>query len=192
MDERFRHSAYTVRRTVFKIFGGSYYIYDPQGNLVFFSELKAFKLKEDIGIFGDKDKQERILSIKARKVLDISATYDVVDNTTGEKIGALKRSGLKSMIRDEWLILDNNDQETGKIVEDNLFLALIRRFLSNLIPQKYQVTINSRPVAIFKQNFNPFVLKLHLDFSQDPQYSFDRRLAIASSVLITGIEGRQR
>lgn len=181
-----------VRRTIFKIFGGSYHIYDPQGNLVFFSELKAFKLKEDIGVFGDKSKQERILSIKARKMLDISATYDVVDNTTGEKVGALRRSGLKAIFRDEWLILDNNDREVGKIVEDSLFLALLRRFLSNLIPQKFQVTINSRPVAVFKQNFNPFVLKLNLDFSQDMQNLFDRRLAIASSVLITGIEGRQQ
>ncbi len=192
MDERFRHSHYMVRRTIFKIFGGSYHIYDPQGNLVFFSELKAFKLKEDIGVFGDKSKQERILSIKARKMLDISATYDVVDNTTGEKVGALRRSGLKAIFRDEWLILDNNDREVGKIVEDSLFLALLRRFLSNLIPQKFQVTINSRPVAVFKQNFNPFVLKLNLDFSQDMQNLFDRRLAIASSVLITGIEGRQQ
>jgi len=192
MDERFRHPTYMVRRKVLKIFGGAFHIYDPQGNLAFFSEMKAFKLKEDIHVYTAEDKKVDLLAIKARQILDISATYDVTDVATGQKVGALRRKGMKSIIRDEWLILDMNDKEIGMIQEDSMALALIRRFLTNLIPQKYTATVQNQAVATYRQNFNPFVLKITLDFSMDTQNLFDRRLAIASVVLLSGIEGRQQ
>jgi uncharacterized protein YxjI len=192
MDERFRHPTYMVRKKVLKLFGGAFHIYDTQENLVFFSEMKAFKLKEDIHVFTGEDKQVDLLSIKARQILDISATYDVTDAATGQKIGALRRKGMKSIIRDEWLILDANDQEIGMIQEDSMALALVRRFLFKFLPQKYSATIQNQVVATYKQNFNPFVLKITLDFSMDQQNLFDRRLGIASVILLSSIEGRQQ
>lgn len=191
MDPRFDHQTYMIRRKVFKIFGGAFHIYDSQENLVFFSEQKAWKLKEDIRVYGDETKSLELLTIKARQRLDIWGSYDVFDSTDGQKIGMLERKGFKSMIRDEWSIYDANDQQIGMIQEDSQLLALVRRFLTNLIPQSYTVTINDQHVATYKQNFNPFVLKLTLDFSPDTANLFDRRLAIASAVLLNAIEGRQ-
>ena len=96
----FSHQSYTIRRKVFKIFGAAFHIYDPNNNVVFFSDMKAFKLKEDITIFTGEDKREPVLTIKARQILDISAVYDVFDPRTNEKVGALKRKGLKSIFKD--------------------------------------------------------------------------------------------
>lgn len=192
MDPRFSHQTYTVRRKVLKLLGGAFHIYDPQGNVAFYSELKAFKLKEDIRLFGEEAKQTELLTIKARKILDISSAYDVVDSATGEKVGVLKRKGLKSVIRDEWTIMNAQDQEIGTIQEDSQLMALIRRFLTNLIPQKYSVTIQNQQVATYQQNFNPFVLKITIDFSPDKANLFDRRLGIAAAILLAGIEGRQQ
>ena len=67
----------------------------------------------------------------------------------------------------------------------------IRRFLTNLIPQKYHGEMNGQQVCVFKQDINPFVLKLHLDFSMDQNRMLDRRLGIAAAVLLCVIEGRQ-
>ncbi|NIA15532.1 MAG: hypothetical protein GWP08_15830 [Nitrospiraceae bacterium] len=55
--------------------------------------------------------QTELLCIQARSILDFSAAYDVVDSTTGEKAGALKRKGLKSILRDAWIIMDADDRE---------------------------------------------------------------------------------
>lgn len=195
MDERYNFQTYTVRKKVFKIFGGAFHIYDPQGNVAFYSDMKAFKLKEDIRIYSSEDKSEELLTIKARKILDFSSAYDVVDSKTNEKVGVLKRSGMKALfVVDEWIIMDANEQEIGKILEDGWILGVLRRFvpLFNFIPQSYNVTIQNQPVAVFKQNFNPFVFKLHLDFSQDNAKIFDRRLAMAAAVCLVGIEGRQK
>jgi len=189
--DRFQYQTYVIRRKVLKLVGGAFHVYDPQGQVIFFSELKAFKLKEDIRLYSGEDKREELLTIKARKIIDIASTYDVVDATNGQKVGALKRRGLKSVLRDEWAILDATDREIGKIQEESMFVALLRRFLSNLIPQHFKAEMNGTQVASYDQNFNPFVLKLTVDLSRDKAKKFDRRLALAAGILLCAIEGRQ-
>ena len=106
--------------------------------------------------------------------------------------GALKRMGIKSFVKDEWKIMDAEDREIGFIKEDSMILALIRRFiLTNLIPQKYYGELQGEKVCLFKQNFNPFVMKINLDYSMDQKNIVDRRLGIAGAVLLCAIEGKQ-
>ncbi len=190
--ERFTHPTYLIRRKVFKIFGGAFHVYNPNGGLVFYSKQKAFKLKEDIRLYSDESMTTELLTIQARKVVDFAAAYDVMDPATGQKIGALKRKGWKSIMRDEWIVLDAADQEIARIKEDSAALALVRRFLCNLIPQSYHMSADGQDLAIMKQNFNPFVQKLKVDFTMDTEGRLDRRLGLAAAILLVAIEGRQK
>lgn len=189
---RFGQTRYTIRRQFFKLFGGAFHIYDEVGNLAFYSKMKAFKLKEDLRIYGDEEMREELISIKARGILDFGMTYDVTDAATGERVGALCRKGLRSLLRDQWLVLDENDQEVGKIEEDSMLLALVRRLLTNLVPQSFTGTLGDAQVLAFHQRFNPFIQKIDLDFSMDDRHRLDRRLGIAAAVLMCAIEGRQQ
>jgi len=188
----FAHNTFIVRRKIFKIFGASFHIYDTAGNVVGFSSQKAFKLKEDIRLYTGEDKQSEVLRIKARGILDISPIFDVVDSITDAKIGALKRRGLKSILKDEWLFLDENDREIGSIKEDSMILALGRRFVANIIPQNFTGAIGGVPVCEFRQDWNPFLGKITLDFSMDRNGLLDRRLGIAAAILLCAIEGQQK
>ena len=185
-------SDYLIRRKVFALLGAKFHVYDPSGRLVAFSQQKAFKLKEDIRVYSDESMTSERLVIKARQILDISAAYDVVDPATGAKVGALRRKGLSSMLRDSWQILDASDGLLGTIVEDSFFLAMVRRFLTNLIPQKFHAEMNGRTVATYRQHFNPFIQKLDVHVEQGAGAPFDPRLALASGILLVAIEGRQR
>jgi hypothetical protein len=191
MDERFKYTTYLVRKKILKLVGGAFHIFGPEGDVILYSKMKAFKLKEDIRLYTGEDMQTELLLIAARKALDWSGAYDVTDSTTGERVGALRRKGWQSILKDEWHILDTNDNQIGTIVEDSMLLALIRRFLTNLIPQTYNGDVGGKPVLVFKQNFNPFVTKLNLDFSPDTENLLDRRLGIAAAVLLCAIEGKQ-
>lgn len=191
MGDRFAYSTYLIRRKVFKLAGGAFHIFDPQGQLLMYSHMKAFKLKEDIRLFTGEDMREELLAIHARTVLDISATYDVTDSTTGQAVGALRRKGMRSLLRDEWLLLDTTDREVGLIREDSLGKALLRRFLTNLVPQSFEAEMAGHKVATFRQNFNPFVLKLTVDFTPDQTRALDRRLGLSAAILLCAIEGRQ-
>lgn len=190
-DLRFEHPSYTVRRKVFKLFGGTFHIHAPSGELIFYSKMKAFKLKEDIRLYTGTDMQTEALVIKARQVLDFSAAYDVYDPALDEKVGALKRKGLKSLIRDEWVIMDADDLDVGTIQEDSTALALVRRFVLNLIPQTYYVTMAGVRVSTLRHHFNPFVTKISVDFGTDASNPLDRRLGVAAAVLLCAIEGKQ-
>jgi hypothetical protein len=187
----FQHGSYLIRKKILKLAGKDFHVFDPSGQVVFFSRMKAFKLREDIRIYTDESMQTELLTIKARQIFDLSAAYDIVDSATGEKVGVLKRKGLKSMIIDEWIVMDANDQEIGSIKEDSMALALIRRFVINLIPQNFTFEIGGTEVCALKQNFNPFVSKITLDFLQAANGLMDKRLGIAAAILICGIEGKQ-
>lgn len=190
----FAHDRYVVRRQVFKLFGAAFHVYDDRGNMVMYSKQKAFKLKEDIRLYSDDSMKVELLTISARSVIDFSAAYDVVDPATGQKVGALRRKGFSSIIRDAWQLLDVRDQPIGTISEDSMFAALVRRFIDAaaiLFPQKFHVEINGSTVCTFQQNFNPFVRKLTIDFTPDRNHLLDRRLGLAAAVLLQAIEGGQ-
>ena len=187
----YEHSTYLLRKQVFKLFGGSFRIYDPMGGLAFFASMKAFKLREDITVHPDESMASSLIQIKARQIIDFSSAYDVYDPNTGEKIGALKRRGFKSMLRDEWIIMDAADSDIGKIEEDSAALAVVRRFLTNLVPQTFNGEVGGSQAFRFKQHFNPFIQKITLDFTPDVEKKLDRRIGIAAAILLCAIEGRQ-
>ena len=135
-----------------------------------------------------------ILKISTKSIFDISGSYAVTDTLSGETVGGLRRKGLKSFFKDEWVILDEHGAELGSIKEDGTFRALVRRFVdlaAIFMPQGFHVTVGGEEVAVFKQQFNPIVQKLGLDFSQDTAGVLDRRLGVAAAVLILAIEGKQ-
>lgn len=193
MADRYGFATYVIRRKFWKLFGAAFHIYDPNGNVVLYSKQKAFKLKEDIRIYSNEDMREEVLTIQARQIIDFSAAYDVLDPASGQKVGALKRKGWSSLVRDEWIFMDVHDREIGTIQEDSMTMALVRRFLTNLIPQSYEARLHDHPtpIAKFHQNFNPFVLKITLDFSSDLERRLDRRLGLAAAILLCAVEGRQ-
>jgi hypothetical protein len=190
MNSRYNHETYLIRKHILTLAGAKLEIFDADGAAVFFSKMKAFKLKEDIRLYSGEDMQEEFLAIHARSIIDFSATYDVIDTPTNVKIGALRRHGMKSLLQDEWSILDQNDNKIGTVKENNLLLALLRRFVS-LIPQSFSVEMNGRLVGEIKQNFNPFVSKLNLNFAMDTHRDLDRRLGLAAGILLCVIEGKQ-
>ena len=191
MNPIFQHPSYLLKRQAISL-AGKFRFYDPMGNLVMFSEQKMFKLREDIRVYSDESKTQEVLSIKARQIMDFSASYDVVDTAMNQKVGALRRKGLRSILRDEWEVLDANDNMIGLIFEDSIGLALLRRFLlGSWLPQNYDITFGQTRVGDLRQNFNLFRYELNLDFSMDTSRMLDRRLGIAAGTLLAAVEGKE-
>jgi uncharacterized protein YxjI len=191
MNPIFGHRSYLLQRQVFAL-TGKFRFFDPSGQLVMFSEQKMFRLREDIRVYSDESKQQEVLMVKARQIVDFSAAYDVVDSTTGEKVGVLRRKGWNSLLRDEWEVLNVQDQPIGILFEDSMGLALLRRLLlGSLLPQNYDMTIGQTRVADLKQRFNLFRYELDLDLSMDTARQLDPRLGIAAAILLAAVEGKQ-
>lgn len=209
------HERFLIRQKVFKLFGQAFHVYDGSGNVVLYCRLKAFKLREDISLFAREGEDAPVMRIRARSIIDFAAAYDVLDMTAsdadsgfkagqtleyashpegGQKIGALRRKGLRSILRDAWEIMDPADRVIGVINEDSGLKAFVRRYVdlaSAVMPQAFHAEIGGRRVFEMRQNFNPFVRKMACDFTMDPQHTLDRRLGVAAAVLLMAIESRQ-
>lgn len=183
-------SRYVARKSWFKVFGASFRLLGPDGILRFFVKQRAFRLREELTVFADEQQTRPMLRIRARQVLDISATYDVTDANTGEVAGALRRGGVRSILRDRWVLLAPGDTAIGTLDEDSALMALLRRFLSNLIPLSYTLTIGDREVGKIHQRWNPFVLSFDVDL-REAEGLLDPRLGVAIPVMLLAIEGRQ-
>ena len=188
----FSGNIYQAKRKFWAL-AGQVYIYDQSGNPLCYVKQKMFKLKEDITAFTDESMSTPILTIKARQIIDFAAAYDIVDSSTGEKVGAIKRKGFKSIIKDEWLIMDPNDNVIAKLTESSGWSALASRLIS-LIPQKYVIMMpdSNELIAKINQKFTFFTHKFDADFSMDTQGKLNRKLGIGALIMLLLIEGRQR
>lgn len=184
---------YTIRRQFFKIFGAGFHVYDPQKQLVGYCKQKAFRIREDLRVYTDDSLSTELFRITTRSILDIAGTYQVLD-PQGTPMGALKRKGLKSMIRDEWIVYDEKGQEVGMIREDSGLLAVLRRLheaVAMFVPQKFQLTLNDgRELATFRTHFNPFIYRLGVAIHGE-HHVLDDLMILAAGCLLAAIEGRQ-
>lgn len=181
---------YTIRRKILTLLGAKFHIYNGVGELIGFSKQKAFKLREDIRVYRDESMDQEMLRIKARNIIDFSAAYDVMDPRTDERIGVLKRAGFSSIMRDSWIVMDANEQQVGKIEEDSMLMALVRRFLSNLVPQVFSFTgTDGTELATFRTHFNPFVHRMTVRVHDN--CPLDQAVPLAAGILLVAVEGRQ-
>ncbi len=178
---------FRIRRKLLTVFGASFHVYDGE-RVVAYCKQKAFRLREDIRLFTDESQRTELMWIRARQIVDFAACYDVVDSASQQKVGALRRRGFKSIVRDSWEVLDADDRAVAKVEEDSTVLALVRRFLSNLVPQTFRLHGSGGDV-VFKQRFNPIVYSLVVTMPADA--GVDRRLVFATAVLLAAVEGRQ-
>ncbi len=184
-------SEYTIRRKVFTLMGAKFHVFNSSGELIGFSKQKAFKLKEDIRFYSDESMSTEVLSINARSIVDFSAAYDVCNSKTGQKIGALRRRGFSSFVRDSWEILDDQDNPVTELREDSTAMGLMRRFvpMGNLVPQKFHLGDDSNIYAEYRTHFNPVVQKMTVNvYAGCP---VDPALVLAAGFLLVAIEGRQ-
>ena len=184
---------FMVKSKLFSLsFDRKFNIFDPNDKLIGLCNQKAFKLKEDIRVFSDESMKKEIITIQAKQVVDFSAAYDVFDSDTKTLLGSWQREGLKSIFKDTWVLMDVNGKQIAKLEEDNMALALIRRFLSNLIPQTYYLK-NDQGVtlATYSQTFNPFLYGLKVKIFKQPNAPHPK-LAMAGAMLLAAIEGRQQ
>lgn len=190
MHTAFTYDQYLLKRQVLAL-TGKLRLYNPSGGLVLYSQQKMFRLREDIRIYSDESQSQELLHIQARQIIDFSAAYDVIDKTTGMNVGVLRRKGLRSMLRDEWEVLDASGNPLGILTEDNMTLAMLRRFVAgNWLPQNYDLLINGQRAMDLKQRFNLFRYELDLIFT--PGFTqLDRRLGIAAGILLAIVEGKQ-
>lgn len=103
---------------------------DAEGRLLLYVKQKAFRLKEDIAVFGDEAMTQPLYRIQANKVIDFSAKYTITDSA-GQTLGEIGRRGMRSIWRARYE-LQRNGLPSLAITEANPWVKVADGFLSEL------------------------------------------------------------
>ena len=186
--------SFRVVRKILKLVGATIHTYDDHGQLLCPAEQKGFKLNEQIQFYRDDEKTQPIFSIKARQIIDIAATYDIFD-VQDVKLASLRRKGMSSMfVRDEWVVLNAQEQEVALIQEDSTLLGVLRRwidFVALLMPQKFVVSMDNQKVGTIQQNKNPLTVRLQCELQAAAVQQLGQTVALAIPSMLAIIEQRQ-
>ena len=183
---------YRIRKKVLTV-GNKYWIEDQAGRLLGFSKQKLFKLKEDIRIYTDESMSQELFRIQQQQIMDIWATFAVIDSATNAVLGYIKRKALAStFVRDEWEVYNAYNQLIGGIYEGT-GLGLARKYLpgGGLIPEEMTLVLQGQPVARIKQKFKIIGDIWELNCVNVPR-EFDRRVLLGGLLLMGMIERRHK
>jgi hypothetical protein len=137
-----------------------------------------FNPKIDIRVYSDETESTELFSIKQRSTIEWVPNYEVVDPTTGQLIGVIRRDPLRSFAAKEWLFVSALGQELGKIRSKMYynFLFTTHHFYFEFGTHEAEIATEVRK--------NPYAPKISLDLSAIPVETLDRRLAIAFGLLV--------
>src|SRR4051794_4445027 len=116
-----------------------------EGPMLGFAQQKRLAFKEQVTLYTDDTKQVPVLGFKARQVIDLGATYDIVD-ATGKAIGLFRKDFGASLLRSTWH-LEQPAYGTMTGQETNVAVAILRRFVDSLswLPYHFDFTVNGHP-----------------------------------------------
>ncbi|GAA2174116.1 hypothetical protein GCM10009784_11100 [Arthrobacter parietis] len=100
---------------------------DPDGNpgaLMALAQQKRAAFKEEVRFFTDESKKTQLFSFKARRRLDLGATYDVLD-AQGSPLGCFRKNFGSSLLRSTWELEAPGIQAVGS--ERSQGVAIARR-----------------------------------------------------------------
>jgi uncharacterized protein YxjI len=177
----FDADSYEIRQKIMG-FGQQYNIYE-NGEKILKSKQKPLKMKEDFR-FYDTD-GEPVLRVTTDQILDVAASYTVIDERNDETIGALKREF--TFLQHRWEIIDSDNRVIGSIEEDNQLMAIIRRFIAEFVPFSYRIVAQNGD-SLGELNGKLSLRDRYMLELTDDKDRLDRRLAVAAAVLVDAVE----
>lgn len=185
----------------FKIisFGPQVRVTDAAGRLIAYVKQKALKLREDVRIYADEGQQRQLYQINASRILDFRANY-AITTAAGESIGAVRRPGMRSIWKTNYLILDTAGAEIGLIHEENPWikvvdglvgeLPVIGMFTGMFLNPAFLVDLRGQTVLYLKKQ--PAVFESKFTIEKRGDFSDRDEALLLSSVIMTMLMERDR
>ncbi|GIF05937.1 hypothetical protein Asi03nite_34750 [Actinoplanes siamensis] len=157
-----------------------------EAGVLAFAQQKRLAFKEQVTLYTDDTKQVPVLGFKARQVIDLGATYDVLD-AAGASIGLFRKKFGASLLRSTWVLEQPGWPEiVGQ--ERNVFVAIARRFVDYLswLPYHFDFVVDGRTAFSVERKWglrDTYRVAIH-------EPNLDRRLVVAMAVALDALQSR--
>ncbi|HEV6954074.1 MAG TPA: hypothetical protein VKY86_12595 [Promicromonospora sp.] len=156
-----------------------------EGELYAFAQQKRMAFREQVTLYSDDSRREPVLGFKARQIMDLGATYDVVD-AAGTPIGSFRKDFARSLLRSTWHL-----EQPGHAVltgaERSTAVALLRRFTDlDWLPYHFDFVVDGRVAFSVEKKWglrDRYVVDIH-------DAALDRRLVTAMAIALDALQDR--
>ncbi|MEM6283922.1 MAG: tetratricopeptide repeat protein [Chloroflexota bacterium] len=107
-------------------------IKDATDTQILYVRQKIWNLQEDVRIYRDESKTEELFRITANKHIDMGLRYHFTDSPSGQRLGAIKQNGKKTVWRARYDIEDALDRPQHQLTEDNPLVKLTDAVLGEI------------------------------------------------------------
>lgn len=175
--------AFTITQKIHPI-SPRYVVADDTGAEICHVRKKGFRLKDELVFWADADETRPWARLKERSLADFVGAYDITDEAE-QPIGAIRRAGMRSMLRGTWEIAGPDGEALATVQEDSLVFALLRRARNVPLPVAY--TFTAPDGTVLGTHKRRMGLRDVYDLQVD---GLDPRLAIAQGIALDLLEGR--
>lgn len=180
---------FVVRQKLFSL-GKKYFVKDRERRLIAYCEKESF-FKGGLKVYGDQSKEEELFSIKQKSLTKFTGLFEVSD-TDEEVIGYLRREGIRSLVKDEWSILDPDHKKIGSAKSDYLLKDIARMKYLKKIPYRYELYHHGEKIGIYKQRLTLLGRSYKLQVKDAQEQKMDRRLLFSLSICLDSVEEKYR
>ncbi|HEY3437599.1 MAG TPA: hypothetical protein VGK35_07920, partial [Actinotalea sp.] len=156
-----------------------------EGPVLAMAQQKRLAFKEQVTFYADEARTVPVFSFKARNVLDLGATYDVMD-ASGMPIGLFRKDFAKSLLRSTWHLESGAVSAVGQ--ETNLLVAILRR-VQDMIPLAFHFEFGDPSGQIVLSSVRKWGLRDKY-LVEVPGARVDGRVAAAMAVALDALQGR--
>ena len=135
-------------------------VFTHDGQIIMFVKHPIFRLREEFKVYADEAQTRPLLTVKSKQVIAINFSYEITDDASGLSLGSVQKRGLKSIVRDKFLILDPAGTEIGYMEEQG---ASIMRRIFPFLTSKHAIFMNGAQVAFVQQKFRFFNKEFDVD-----------------------------
>jgi uncharacterized protein YxjI len=178
-------SRYRIKRNFWSIFERTFRVFTLDGQLIMLVKHPVFRFREEFTVFADEAEQRPLLFIKSRQIIAINYAYEVTDVDSGQVMGSVQKRGLRSIVRDKFIVRDPDGQEIGHVEEQGA--SILRRFFP-ILTSKHSVVLNGRQAAAIRQVFRFFTKEFEVELAPG---AGDPRFVMACALLALIAESRR-
>jgi hypothetical protein len=173
---------------------------DANGRMFAYVKQKAFKLKEAITIFAEKEQINPLFTINADRILDISARYTIRD-AQGSEIGGIQRKGMRSfwraayeIVRDGAVVMQIREENPWVKVLDGLMgeIPIVGIFSGYAFNPAYVVTRTDTGTPVLRIKKEPAFLEGKFTIQRQGELSeSDQTLGVVALLMMVLLEKRR-
>jgi hypothetical protein len=178
-------SRYRVKRRFWSFLERTFRVFTLDGQLIMLVRHPLLRLREEFMVYGDEAESHPLLRVKSRQMVAINFSYDLTDAATGALLGTVQKRGLRSILRDKFLILDQDGREIGSMQEEGA--SILRRFVP-LLTSKHSIHLHGREAARIRQIFRFFTKEFEVELAPGQA---DPRFVLACALLALMAEARR-